>query len=183
MTVNKSALLSAASIIQNQISKFDEKLIITGTVPANGRGIFKVHVSTLGCFLLKHITGTFTTLDKIGDSIIDSGVNSLLCQFIDGYGNKPLFSDFVPMDLFLSPGRRKSSLAVNNAVSVVGVADVAAPSSTLFYPQEFQYMFNENTDIVVSVTNSSPTDNNFDICLHGIRYVNKSNIATLPSKR
>ena len=181
--LKKSELINAAEHIKKQQFRYDEKLVMSGVVPANTAGTsFRVHVSTLGSFLLKHITGTFTTLNKPENTdIVDTGSNFLTCQLLDGYGNKPLFSDFIPMDLFLSPGRRKSVLAVNALHTAAGY-DRAADSSTLFYPQEFQYIFNENTDIVLNVTNTSNADNSFDICFHGIRFVSNNNIYA-PVKR
>lgn len=149
-------------------TQFPEKILLSGRVGAETEERFLVNISPLGDFLCLYITGNYSTLIKYGDNIVDNGVCYLRGLLIDGTGARKLFNDFIPFDLFLSPGRVKSQDADNNGMIIMGY-DAAEPSSQLFYPLEFQHMFDRGSSIIIDVKNDSNIENTFNICFHGIR--------------
>ena len=142
--------------IQNH--QYSEKLLLADTVPANSSKLGKVNVSNLGHFFCQFVTGSFTTIG--GGAANDSGISYLSGQMIDGAGQRKLFNDRIPLDLFLSPGRRKDAVAAG-----------AAASNNLFFPIEFEYLFTANSDILLDVVNASDQENSYEICFHGIRII------------
>lgn len=140
--------------IQNH--QYTEKLLLADTVPANSTKLGKVSIANLGHFFCQFVTGSFTTIGT--GAGVDSGISYLSGQLIDGSGQRKLFNDRIPLDLFLSPGRRKSNLA-------------GAAASGLFFPIEFEYLFTKNSDILFDVVNTSDQDNEYEIVFHGIRIV------------
>jgi hypothetical protein len=94
---------------------------------------------------------------------------------VDSTGQRTLFDDYIPLDLFLSPGRarRQTGLAgaavANNLQAVGGVADKADNAPSLFYPYRFEYLFAANSDIQLSVKNDSNTTNYIDLAFKGVR--------------
>lgn len=106
-------------------------------------------------FLCTHFTGRFTTLSNGGDD----GVCRLLAKLQDNGRSLPMFQDFIFLDLFLSPGRRKNS---------AGAGD---PTHQLFYPDEFVHLFKANSTIHWDFKSTATTDSNFvDIVLHGYKF-------------
>jgi hypothetical protein len=181
--------LKTQDMFNLQRFQYSEKLILSDTVPAGQAKLGKVAVSNLGHFLLTHITGTFTTIrtenyilpgaGAATDNQIDSGVNYLRGQLIDGNGQKKLFSDYIPFDLFLSPGRIKDGDSYNDLIAALNsvggtVANHAGDSNALFYPQEFEYLFSANSDILFDVKNDSNLANSYNITLHGIRILSSA---------
>jgi hypothetical protein len=173
--------LNADSLLGLQVTQYSEKLLLAATVPAQSSIIAKTTVSNLGHFLCLFLTGKYTTLQKIvdktlGSLTIDDGIQHLRAQLIDGAGQKKLFSDYIPLDLFLSPGRGKAN-AANAYLDVLDmsstppreVALAAAPGQTLFYAQEFEYLFSANSEILLDIKNDSLADNSFEIALSGVR--------------
>jgi hypothetical protein len=77
-------------------------------------------------------------------------------KLIDGGAQRALFSDYIPLHLILTPGRRKSLAA-------------GAAGNALFYPLPLEYMFTANSEIVFDVKNDSDVANNFSIAFHGVR--------------
>lgn len=155
-----SKILNPDEIFAIQNRQYSERLIMTATVPADGTFPAKVSVSNLGHFFCMFITGTFTTLYNDG-GVTDTGVSYLSGQMYDGAGMKKLFNERIPLDLWLSPGRRKDQLAHSGA----------AASNNLFYPIEFEYLFGANTSIVLDCENASNYANQLEICFHGIRII------------
>jgi hypothetical protein len=162
--------------------QYNEKLLMSAIVPANSQTLAKTTVSNLGHFLCLFITGRFTTLAsitdaKLGTVTIDTGISYLRGLLTDGSGQKRLFNDYIPLDLLLSPGRTRSALAGNTYVDLLDtsvspsreVALASATGQTLFYPQEFEYLFSANSEIQFDVKNASNVANQFDIVFHGIR--------------
>jgi hypothetical protein len=133
--------------IQN--SQYSERLLLADTVPANSTKLGKVTVANLGHFFCQFIT--------------DTGLSYLSGQLMDGSGQRKLFNEPIPLDLLLSPGRRK------DPTSAAVVADPA--SNGLFFPLEFEYMFTANSDILFNVVNTSSNPNSYEIVFHGIRVV------------
>lgn len=146
-----------------QNSQYMERLFMQVTIPAGQTNIGQVAVSNLGHFFCKFITGTFTTLARSAGAIVDTGVSYLSGQLIDGAGQRKLFNDRIPLDLILTPGRRKS------ATSTTVLTDPV--SNSLFYPIELEYLFTANSTIILDVVNNSDEANSLEICFHGIRII------------
>ena len=147
--------------IQNH--QYSERLLMSGSVPANQTSLGKVAVSNLGHFFCMFVTGTFTSLASPAGAIVDTGVSYLSGQLIDGAGQRKLFNDRIPLDLWLSPGRRRD---VN---STTVLADPLG--NNLFYPIELEYMFTANSDILLELVNTSDEINYYEICFHGVRVI------------
>lgn len=154
--------IDSEAILKMQNKQYSEKLLLSDTVPANSSKLGSVNVSSLGNFYCLYITGDFTTVYDVESTVTDLGVMYLTGKLIDGSNQRQLFNDYIPLDLFLTPGRVKSA---NSA----GVATDAAANS-LFYPQIFQYMFAVNSQILFDVKNSSNYANEYNLCFHGVRF-------------
>jgi hypothetical protein len=171
-----------------QVVQYSERLLLSATVPANSSVMAKTTVSNLGHFLCLYMTGKFSTLKKITDAtlgtkLIDTGISYLRGLLTDGAGQKRLFNDYIPFDLLLSPGRGKADCdnAYQDILDTTStppreVALAAAKGETLFYPQEFEYLFPANTDILLDVKNASNADNTFEIMLHGVRILASASV-------
>jgi hypothetical protein len=166
-------LLSGNTMFPIQQKQYKESIPLEDTIPAGESKLCKKNISTLGHFLCLSITGTFDTLASVTVEdtarIVDDGICHLRGKLYDGNGQKLLFSDYVPLDLFCSPGRRRSALAENNLVDVTGYADRADQTTGLFYPFDLEYLFSSNTDILFDVKNDSNTDLSFALLFSGIR--------------
>lgn len=147
--------------LQNQ--QYSERLLLADTVPANSTKLGKVNVSNLGHFFCMFVTGSYTTLYDNAGNPGDNGVVSLSGQLIDGAGQRKLFNDHIPLNLWLSPGRRKDLSSAGVLTDPVG--------NNLFYPIELEYLFTANSDILLEVVNNSDNDNEYEICFHGIRII------------
>jgi hypothetical protein len=183
-----SKQFNVSNMLGLQVVQYSERLLLSATVPANSSVMAKTTVSNLGHFFCMFLTGKYSTLASITDpvlgvQIIDTGIQYLRGQLTDGAGQKRLFNDYIPLDLWLSPGRMKSNCA--NAYTDLldpsvapprEVALAAAPGQTLFYPVEFEYLFPANTDILLDVKNSSNADNTFEIMLHGVRILASASV-------
>jgi hypothetical protein len=180
--------LNVSAMLGLQVVQYSERLLLSGVVPANSSILAKTTVSNLGHFYCLFMTGKYTTKQQITDPVlgaltVDTGIQYLRGLLKDQAGNRQLFSDYIPLDLFLSPGRAKSDCA-NAYIDVLDttgalpreVALAAAPGQTLFYPQEFEYVFPANTDILLDVKNASNAENSFEIMLHGIRILAASSV-------
>lgn len=176
--------LNASAILQNQNSQYADKIILSDTVPANTQKQGAASVSNLGHFLCQFITGRFQTASLVSSThYIDDAISHLRGQLIDGAGQRKLFDDFIPFDLFLSPGRVKfantslsgvSHAISNNIIADAGVADTAPDSNNLFYPLELDYIFSANSNIILDVKNDSNVDLSYDIVFHGIRILHQA---------
>lgn len=148
-----------------QNNQYMERLLMRGTIPAGQTGIGQVSVSNLGHFFCMFVTGTFSTLKLNGAVIVDTGISYLSGQLIDGAGQRKLMNERVPLDLWLSPGRRKDGNSTGFLTD--------PGSNSLFYPIELEYLFTANSNIVLDVVNTSDTPNSFEICFHGIRLISQ----------
>lgn len=158
-------LIDPERILSLQNKQYSEKLLLEDTVPAGTSKLGKVNVSSLGHFYCLFVTGHYTTLADVEEppsSIVDTGIDYLRGKLIDGSNQRQLFNDYIPLDLFLTPARVKSSLSVNYLTDPV--------SNSLFYPQPFQYLFTVNSEIIFDVKNDSNTDNKYALLFHGIRF-------------
>lgn len=157
--------INAEDMFNLQSRQYSERLLIQDTVAAGTTKLGKVSISNLGHFFCTHITGSFSSLASPAAAIVDTGIDYLAGQLIDGAGQRKLFNDRIPFSLWLSPGRRRDS----SSTTVLTDPE----SNNLFYPIEFQYLFNANSDILLDVENESDEDNTYEICFHGIRLVSE----------
>lgn len=155
----------AVFAIQNH--QYSERLLMSGIVPANSTALGKVNVSNLGHFFCMFVTGSFSSLASPAGAIVDTGINYMSGQLIDGAGQRKLFNDRIPLSLFLSPGRRRDPDSTTVLTDPEG--------NSLFYPIELEYMFTANSDIMLDLVSTSDEDNSYEIVFHGIRIM--SNIA------
>lgn len=128
--------------------EYDECLPMPFSVAANSNYSAQVLVSGMGDFQVSCIRGRFDTIATVGGNVVDDGVCYLSGKLIDGTGQRQLFGDYVPLEVFLSPGRTRSAAATNNLTS-------AAPSNSLFYPFMFRYVFTMNGIIQMDLKNTS----------------------------
>jgi hypothetical protein len=148
-----------------QNSQYMERLFMQVTVPAGQTNIGQVAVSNLGHFFCMFVTGTFSTIGMPAAAIVDTGISYLSGQLIDGAGQRKLFNDRIPLDLWLSPGRRK------DATSTTVLADPV--SNSLFFPITLEYLFTANSTIILDVVNTSNQPNSLEVCFHGIRLISE----------
>lgn len=173
MNVLKQPLNSGA-MKDLQIRQYQNALFIEGIVPevaAGGSLTSTIAVSNLGDFLIQRITGNYTTLILENQSAVDDGVNHLTLQLRDGGNGLELFDSFIPLDLFLTPGRRRF-MGVTTGAGAIAIED----AHELHFPGfPFEYIFSANTEIVFALRNDSTYANKFQIALWGVRI--KSNAA------
>lgn len=161
-------ILDPKKILAIQNIQYSEKLLLEDTVPAGSSELGKVAISSLGHFYCQYMTGHFNTLSVQSAETVDDGLDHLRAKLSDGSNQRQLFNDYIPLDLFLSPGRRKDSTAINFVIDDAA-ALLAAPSNNLFYPQPFQYLFTVNSEILFDVKNDSDVDCSYSVVFHGIR--------------
>ncbi len=158
-----SQIIDPAKIFNVQNSQYSERIVMQDSVPANSSKMCQVSVSNLGHFFSMFITGSFTALGSPAGAVVDTGINYLSGQLLDGAGNRKLFNERIPFHLWLSPGRRR------DAASTTVLTDPV--SNNLFYPLEFEYLFTANSTILLDVVNTSDEENSFEIMFHGIRII------------
>ena len=162
-------LLDGKTLFPVQNQQYAERIPLSDTVEAGETKLCKTSVSFIGHFLCQFITGNYQTLSLDGGSaIVDDGICHLRGQLVDGAGTRQIFSDFVPLDLLLSPGRIRSVDATNN-LKATGTASKADPAPALFYPTNLEYLFTANSDIQMYVKNDSDTPIAFNLLFAGIR--------------
>ena len=159
-------MIDPEKAFEMQKFQYMERLLMQVTVPAGSTAMGQVAVSNLGHFMCSFVTGSFTSLVLAAGVIVDSGVSYLSGQLIDGAGQRKLFNDRIPLDLWLSPGRRKDSASTGVLTDPV--------SNSLFYPIELNYLFTANSMIQLDVANASDTPNTLEICFHGIRIISQA---------
>ena len=137
-----------------------EAIPMSDQVPASSSKLAKVTVSNQGHFYCYYATGKFSTLKNNGGPATDDGICHLRGKLVDGGTSRPIFNDYIPLDLWLTPGRVRDplDLALSGAVS-----------NNLFVPLTFEYMFMANTDIQLDLRNDSDYLNNFTIVFWGVR--------------
>lgn len=162
-----SQIIDPAKVFELQRVQYRDSILLADTVPANSSKLGSIGVSNLGHFYCMFVTGTFETLwTNAVPAIVDNGVSALSGRLEDGAGNRKLFSDRIPLDLWLSPGRRKSTTSTGVLTDPV--------SNNLFYPVELEYLFGENTNILLDVVNSSNADIHYEIMFHGVRIISNA---------
>jgi hypothetical protein len=174
--------LSQTKLRQAKQGQHREGILLQGTIPAGGQDSAKVEVGTAGAICTLRMSGMFTTLDMTannGNMIFDDGICHLRGQLRDTDGNLNLFNDYVPLVLFLSPGRIKSKDATNVYTASVG-HDAAAPGGNLYEMQEFTHPFNVNSYILIDVKNDANYANYFAIYFDVIRV---GRVTDIPAKK
>ena len=142
--------------IQEQVNQWREhyvfKLGVGGEVEANGSAIVLGQVTADAAFMCEEITGYYTTLTA---EDTDGGACLLSALITDTGRSIQLFSDFIPLNVFLSPGRQRSS----------GIA--GDPSHALFFPISFEHTFRPNSEIRIEVRSTAAYKNDFYFLFHG----------------
>lgn len=165
--LNPFSRIDGDAVLDVQKFQYTERLFLSQIVPAGEHAMGKVAVSNLGHFALAWMTGHFTTVWG-AQAPADTGVVPIRAKLVDGTNQRTLFNDYIPLDLFLSPGRVRSAAALLNA----------EPSNNLFVPTEFYYVFPANSEIQLDLINDSDVDNKVEICFHGIRVKARAALST-----
>ncbi len=162
--------IDAGELFTIQRNQYRDFLIMEVSVPAGQTVMGRVGVGTLGDFLCQEITGDFECLNPGVAGDIDDGICHLRARLIDSGGSRLLMNDYIPLSLFLTPGRRRSVNALN-AVVAGGGADTSPAPQQLFCPIAFEYLFATNTDILCDVRSDSTAAHAqiAHIVFHGIR--------------
>ena len=146
--------LDIQKIVELQAYQYQDAILVEGDVPANGEVDLVEDVTALGHFMMLSVTGSFTT-KTAADA--DDGINHLFAKLEDGTNNRSLFGDFIPANLFLSPGRVRA---------VAGLGDA---SDQLFLEYPFIYTFPMKGDILLRMRNDAAFDNHISVMFKGIR--------------
>lgn len=151
-----------------------------GSVPAVAAGgllNITLNVSNEGDFFCQDITGSFSSLiEAAGPVVHDDGVSHLRAKIRDAGSGTDLFDDYIPLDLFLTPGRTRTA-----GVILAPAGLTVEPSNTVFIPKRFVYVFRANTNIQIEVKNDANYANNFVIAFWGVRI--KSPVAVAGLKK
>ena len=147
-------------ILAIQKRQFSDKVYLAGLIPANSSLLIKAHI-TGGHFLSEKLTGQYETLSRPLGDIIDDGICHLRGLLKDEGMNRQLYSDYIPLSLLLTPGRMKSLKSSTVTTDFVG--------SQVFWPDNFKYLFTDNTDISMDIKNDSNIDVKVEMCFHGTR--------------
>lgn len=176
--------LSNEKLRESKTGQHREGLLLQGEILAGASDSAKVEVGTAGTIVTMRMAAYYTTLDLDTGSghVIDDGICHLRGQLIDTDKNLALFNDFIPFNLFSSPGRIKAKSALvagvvtpcsNYLKADAGIADTAAPSSFLYEAQEFTHPFTVNSYIKIDVKNDAGCSNKFAIYFDVIRVTRK----------
>jgi hypothetical protein len=158
MSIFKKIDLDGILAIQKR--QFSDKVYLAGLIPASSSLLIKAHI-TGGHFLSEKITGQYETLTLVNGVIVDDGICHLRGLLKDEGMNRQLYSDYLPLSLILTPGRMKSLRSTTLASDFVG--------SQVFWPDNFKYLFTDNTDISMDIKNDSTVDIKVEMCFHGTR--------------
>jgi hypothetical protein len=170
--------MNLPQILNLRRSQYVQNLYIEGVVAAGATVPFPLPLSKIGAFLVISFTGFYTSLrvKVAGVSLEDIGVCPLRMKIQAGASSMEMFGDYVPMNLLLTPGRVRVDPA--DPVLVAGLAFAAADygpvPNQLFYPYSYQFPFEANDTVTVSVKNdfdaaANGTTNRFGISFLGIR--------------
>jgi len=123
-------------------------------IPAESGADDTLDIKSDAHFECYFVTGSYTTLDD-DEGVFDSGVCEVSMRITDGSNDLKLFNNFIPANLFLSPGRRLA-----NGTS-------GDPASSLFYPFPFYHIFPANGGIVIETQNAAAAENTLDLLFWG----------------
>lgn len=169
--------LDAAKILALRSSQYVQALYVEDTVPPGPAVNTPLGLSTIGAFLVLSFTGFFTCLRQkvIGVSLEDLGVCPFRMILKAGASNLDMFGNYVPMDLLLTPGRRRTDPADAICGGLpLAAADQGPAPNPLFFPFEYLFPFEANDIINVTVQNdytlaAGGWTNRWGICFKGIR--------------
>jgi len=176
--------LSNLKLREAKTGQHREGILLQGEIAAGQSATTKVEVGTAGTIVTMRMSGNFSTLDYDGTNVYDDGICHLRGQLIDTDKNLALFNDFIPLSLFLSPGRTRSKGGLVAGVFTpctnyanTGAAPTnypaAAPSASLYDAQEFTHPFTVNSYIRLDVKNDAACSNQFNIYFDVIRVTRK----------
>ena len=160
--------LSNAKLREAKLGQHREAILLQGEIAAGQSDSAKVNVGTVGALVTLRMSGQFTTLDLVGGNCIDDGICHLRGRLQDTDKNLQLFNDYMPLSLFLSPGRMKDKRAVNY-LTAGGGADAAGAAGNLYEMQEFTHPFTVNSSIFIDLKNDAAYANKFYIYFDCIR--------------
>ncbi len=83
------------------------------------------------------------TVDTV-EGIYDYGVCTLNHKVVEGGTDYQFYDNFIPVDMFAAPGRKKSPRALNNATN--------APVNPLYKRLDFPHTFTKKIDVQVENT-------------------------------
>lgn len=156
--------INANAVKDLQITQHFNAIYIEGSVPALAAGgmlTATTKITSYGDFLCYRMTGKYSTL-VAGPA--DDGTCHLKMTIRDGTGGVDIFEDFIPLDLFCSPGRVRTMGVLADAAG-----GVPNPTQQLFYPMPLEYIFRANNDLTLQVKNDATYANNFSIAFWGVR--------------
>lgn len=159
--------LDSARLFEVQSFQYQDVIYLADSVGASTQKLGRVTVSNLGHFHALYVTGSMTTQYDTGGGAVDTGINYLRAKLIDGSNGRPLFNDYIPLNLFLSPGRRRSLTG----------AGAGGESGSLFYPLPFEYLFTANSEIQIDVKNDSNVANAYSLAFFGVRVLAAASVA------
>jgi len=152
--------IDISQIIDLQQHQYQNVLYLEEEVAADTQVDATVNITALGHFMLLSMTGSYTTKAFDDPDVIDNGLCPFTVQLVDGSNQRTLFDDFVPANLFLSPGREKI---------LAGAISADNRSDPLYLEFPFIYTFPLNSQIVVRIRNSANYANILKIEFKGIR--------------
>lgn len=176
--------LNTAELFAQQNAEYEDKILLSDTVPANSQKMGTVSISTLGDFKCYQVAGHFEThkiitLTDTTPITIDDGMNHLRGQLEDSCGNRKLMNDFIPLNLWLTPGRvikithepvNAFSDALDSGLPPYAIKAVrASASNNLFYCVPFKYLFSANSNIMFNVINDSNAPISYELLFFGTR--------------
>lgn len=173
--------LSNVQLRDAKTGQHREGLLLQGEILANSSDTVKVEIGTAGTIVTLRMAGYYTTMDYIAAAVVDDGICHLRGQLFDTDRNLALFNDFIPLNLFLSPGRVKSKQALvagvqtacSNYLQPAGAIPTAAPAGNLYEPNEFTHPFTVNSYIRIDMKNDAACSNKFAIYFDCIRVTRK----------
>jgi hypothetical protein len=165
-------------ILRLRASQYVQPLYVEDIVEAGLTKSTPLPLSTIGAFLVLSFTGFFTCLRiKAAPALEDLGICPLRMKIQAGASGLEMFGNYVPMNILLSPGRvRVNPLdpALITGGATLANADQGPIPNQLFYPTTYQYPFQANDTISISVKNDFDASvggwkNRWGICFFGIR--------------
>jgi hypothetical protein len=172
--------LDVEKILRLRASQYVQPLYVQDIVSAGGTQETPIPLSTIGAFLVISFTGFYTSLrikSVQGTTLQDLGVCPLRMKIQAGASTLQMFGDYVPMNLLLSPGRVRvdpaDPLLITDGYTLAD-GDQGPVPNQLFYPYAYQFPFQANDTITVSVKHDFDASamgwkNRYGICFLGVR--------------
>jgi hypothetical protein len=170
--------LDVEKILRLRSSQYIQPLYVEDTVSPGATKPTPLPLSTIGAFLVLSFTGFYTCLRvKAALTLEDLGICPLRMKIQAGASGLEMFGDYVPMNILFSPGRVRVNPADPQLITggyALANADQGPVPNQLFYPTSYQYAFQANDTITISVKNDFDTSvggwtNRWGICFFGIR--------------